>query len=164
MKLLWSAGILPMLFAFACSNVNTLISLGLLSEEEKHFFLPSKTILFLSLSRLFKRELFFLLFKDNWARWNDWHSSSRLEKAFPVITEGNTGEAMVVKHARMIRAAVWQAQTNLFAGDVGPEKSLRSTHREILCSLYLSEKGLIRFEFHQHSLFAVGDVTVAKFI
>lgn len=30
----------------------------------------------------------------------------------------------------MIRATVWQAQINLFAGDVGLEKSLRSTHRK----------------------------------
>lgn len=76
----------------------------------------------------------------------------------------NDGLSHTHTHAHTTCAQFDVPKTNLCAGDVSPKKSLRSTHRENLCSLYLPQKRLIRFEFHQHTHFAVGSVTVANFI
>lgn len=137
-------------YTFRCKHVNIT---GPLSKVRKHF-------LFLALFTLVKG-LFapsYIKWAHNNPGWSFFFFFFRISRSF--YLPSNDGQT----HTHTCTQQFDAPKTNLFAGDVSPKKSLCSTHRENLCSLYLPQKRLIRFEFHQRTLFAVGSVTVANFI
>lgn len=67
-------------------------------------------------------------------------------------------------HRRAQQIAHWHSQTNLFPGDVAPDKSLHPTCLHTLCARYFLQRRLIRFEFHHSFFFASGSIAMVNFV
>lgn len=65
---------------------------------------------------------------------------------------------------RAQQIAHWHSQTNLFPGDVAPDKSLHPTCLHTLCARYFLQRRLIRFEFHHSFLLASGSIAMVNFV
>lgn len=65
---------------------------------------------------------------------------------------------------RVQQIAHWHSQTNLFPGDVAPDKSLHPTCLHTLCARYFLQRRLIRFEFHHSFLLASGSIAMVNFV
>lgn len=65
---------------------------------------------------------------------------------------------------RAQQIAHWHSQTNLFPGDVAPDKSLHLTCLHTLCARYFLQRSLIRFEFHHSFLLASGSIAMVNFV